>query len=83
MTLSLDSTTDWDTFKEKTLEAAGRTVGFHPQGGESSLSAETLAAGNQSRAARLEGDTRWHRELVRRSKGRQGEVCDRTGEGGR
>ena len=63
---SLDSATDWDTFKEETLEAARLAVGTRPRGGRTLVSAETLAIVDESRAARLMGDRRRHRELVRR-----------------
>ena len=53
---SLDSATHWDTFKEETLEAARRTVGFHPWSDRSSHSQEKLSAVSESHAARLERD---------------------------
>ena len=74
----MDSATDWDTFKEETLEAARRTVGFRPRSGGGSPSAETLAAVEESRAARLAGDNRRHSDLVKRNKAQLRAVRERV-----
>ena len=64
---SLESPTDWDSFKEETLEAARQTIEIRPRNGGGSLSAEVLAAGDESYAARLVGDKRRDRELLKRN----------------
>ena len=47
---------------------ARRTVGFRPRSGWDSLLVEMLAAVEESRAERLAGDKKRHRELVKRNK---------------
>ena len=66
---SLDSAADWATFKEETLEAGRQTVIFRPRSGRNSLSAEILAALDESFAARMVEDRWRHSKLVKRSKG--------------
>ena len=63
---SLYTATDRDTSKEEILEPARLVVRNHPMKGRSSVSAETLAIIDESRAERLTGEKMWHRELVKR-----------------
>ena len=57
----LDSAIDWDTFKDE-------TVGTYRLRDGNSVSVETLVIVDDRRAARLSGDRRWHRELVKTCK---------------